>query len=229
MGKIEELPVLDRPREKALRYGLDKLSDTELLAIIIGSGYQGENVLGISENILSTYHGLLGLSHIPLLDLTKIKGIKHNRAIEIGAIFEIHKRLLIKEYEQEENEVDDEILYKKYHQILKGEKQEVLVLIIVNKRHRITYETTLYKGTENDVIFSFKDMWRELIIHQAYAFYLIHNHPNQEACPSLKDKIYTDEIFRECENIKIPMLDHIIIGENGYFSFKKMKICYISC
>ena len=229
MGKIQELPKLDRPREKALRYGLDKLSDAELLAIIVGSGFHGENVNELANRLLSTYNGLIGLSKTPVEKLKKIKGIKESKALLISALFEVHNRLLVKEKEIEEVVIDSDFLYQKYRQILKDEKQEVLFLVIVDRRDRCIYECMLYKGTETNVIFSYKDMWRELYIHQAYAFYLIHNHPRQDAIPSVKDKIFTDEINNECNRIKIPLLDHIIIGADGYFSFKKMKICYISC
>lgn len=229
MGKIQELPILERPREKALRYGLDKLSDNELLSILIGSGYQGENVNEISTRLLSTYNGLQGLSKVPLEKLKELKGIKEAKALIISSIFEVHKRLLIKEIEASDEEIDADYLYKKYRPIFQNQFQEMLVLVIVNRRNRPIYECTLYKGTENEVIFSYKDIWRELFIHQAHAFYLVHNHPNQESAPSFKDKIFTDEIFKESERIKIPILDHIIVGQNGYYSFKKMKICCFSC
>ena len=228
MGTIQELPTLDRPREKALRYGLETLSDVELLSVILASGYQGENVNELASRLISTFHGLEGLSRVPLESLKEIKGIKEAKALTISSIFEIHKRLLIKEIEATDEEIDADYLYKKYWPSLKNQFQEVLILVIVNRRNRPIYECTLYKGTEDNVIFSYKDIWRELYIHQAHAFYLVHNHPSQEAEPSFKDRIFTDEIFKESERIKIPILDHIIVGQNGYYSFKKMKICCFS-
>lgn len=229
MGRINELPIYERPREKALRFGFDQLSDAELLAIIIGSGYHGESAKEVAENLITSYNGIVELSKTPLSSLKKIKGIKELKALEIATVFELHKRLSIKENEAELEAVDSDFLYKKYRHVLKNERQEVLALVLVNRKNSIIFERTLYRGTEDDVIFSYKEIWRELLIHQAKGFYLIHNHPSQDAIPSVKDKIFTDELFLQGEKMLTPMLDHIIIGENSYYSFKKMKICYISC
>ena len=229
MGKIKELPALERPREKALRYGIDALSDVELLTVIIGKGYQGQSAAEISAQMLEQYQGLRGLSNSSLHELTSIKGIKGVKAISIAATFEICRRLNIKEMEENDEVVDGQYLYNKYHPKLSGEKQEVLIIVILNRKNKITYECTLYKGTENDLIFSYKDMWRELLLHNGKSFYLIHNHPFQEARPSRQDLIFNGEINRECKRIHVKMLDHLIIGDDGYYSLEKNEKFYISC
>ena len=101
--------------------------------------------------------------------------------------------------------------------------------MIVNRTNHILFEKILYKGTENNVVYSYKDIWRELLVHQAHAFYLVHNHPNNKAEPSMKDIIFTEEISKEAMNIKVPLRDHIIIGDDGYYSFKNTKKYQISC
>lgn len=229
MATIQELPRLDRPREKGLRYGTDTLSDAELIAIIVGNGYHGENAREIANNLLEKNNGLIGLSKCSQNDLMNYKGIKHAKALLFSAIFEIHNRLLIKELEESEQEIDSEYLYKKYRPIFSRENQENLALVTVDRKNHITFEKIIYKGTENNVVFSYKEIWRELIIHKAYMFYLIHNHPSNEAKPSTRDKVFTDELFKESNRIKIPLKDHIIIGDDGYYSFKNDKKYNISC
>lgn len=229
MGTIHDLPTLERPREKALRYGIESLSDGELLTIIIGSGYHGENASDLANKLLSTYNGLDGLSYAPIHDMSKLKGIKSDKAIKIASIFEIHKRLNVKRVEKEGEIANSDYLYKKYSPQLAEASQEVLILVLVNKRRNIIRELLLYKGTESDVVFSYKEMWRELFVHNAYGFYLIHNHPNNQANPSKKDIIFTGEIIRESQKIRIPMLDHLIIGDDGYYSFDKNKKISVSC
>ena len=187
MGTIHDLPTLERPREKALRYGIEALSDNELLALIIRSGYHGENASDLANKLISTYNGLEGLSAAPMHDVAKQKGIKSNKALLLAAIFEIHKRLNVKRVEKEGEMANSDYLYKKYSPQLVDASQEVLILVLVNKRRNIIRESLLYKGTESDVVFSYKEMWRELFIHNAYGFYLIHNHPNNQANPSKKD------------------------------------------
>ena len=229
MGTIHDLPTLERPREKALRYGIEALSDNELLALIIRSGYHGENASDLANKLISTYNGLEGLSVAPMHDVAKQKGIKSNKALLLAAIFEIHKRLNIKKVEKEGEITNSDYLYQKYSPQLVDACQEVLILVLVNKRRNIIRESLLYKGTESDVVFSYKEMWRELFIHNAYGFYLIHNHPNNQANPSKKDVIFTGEIIRESQKIRIPMLDHLIIGDDGYYSFDKNKKISVSC
>ena len=229
MGTIHDLPTLERPREKALRYGIEALSDNELLALIIRSGYHGENASDLANKLISTYNGLEGLSVAPMHDVAKQKGIKSNKALLLAAIFEIHKRLNIKKVEKEGEITNSDYLYQKYSPQLVDACQEVLILVLVNKRRNIIRELLLYKGTESDVVFSYKEMWRELFIHNAYGFYLIHNHPNNQANPSKKDVIFTGEIIRESQKIRIPMLDHLIIGDDGYYSFDKNKKISVSC
>ena len=229
MATIQELPKLDRPREKGIRYGVNTLSDSELIAIIIGKGYHGENAREVANNMLETSNGLIGLSKLSYGDFIKLKGIKEAKALLFSTIFELYNRLLIKELEEIEDEVDSDYLYRKYRSIFSKENQENLALVTVDRKNHITFEKIIYKGTENNVIFSYKEIWRELILHKAYMFYLIHNHPSNEAKPSLKDRVFTEELFKESNRIKIPLKDHIIIGDDGYYSFDKNKKISVSC
>lgn len=220
MGRIQDLPILERPREKATRYGIETLSDQELLSVVIGSGYHGGNAHEIAGKLLSSSNGLLGLSNRSYSSLLAEKGIKETRALLISAIFEIHKRINAKELEAFP-QVSTEYLYNKYHRELLGVDQEVLIIVLLDYRKRIIYETTLYKGTENNVIFSYKDIWRELYRRNAKSFYLIHNHPSHSHAPSVQDVVFTQEMFRESRRIGIPLVDHIIIGQDGFYSFQK--------
>ena len=156
-------------------------------------------------------------------ELKNIKGIKEAKALNLAAIFELHSRLSIKEKESEENEIDGDYLYNKYKEKLSTSSQENLILIVLNSRRRILREKTLYIGTENNMLFSYKDIWRELLISQGKYFYLIHNHPGKSCSPSKEDKIFTSELFLESRRIKIPMIDHLIIGNDGYYSFLDVK------
>ena len=141
MGTIQELPTLDRPRERALRYGLSSLSDTELLSLLISKGYQGNNALELASDLINNFNGLSNLSKASIPELKKIKGIKDVKAINLLAIFEIHNRLLIKEVEANQNVATIEYLVEKYRTNLVSSHQENLILIILNKNHKI-YERT---------------------------------------------------------------------------------------
>ncbi len=223
MGNIKNLPTLERPREKALRYGLDSLSDIELLTLLISSGYKDVSALEIAANLLTENNGLLALSKVPLTELKKNKGIKDAKALNLAAIFELHYRLSRKEEEINEKEITVDYLYNKYKEKLLSNNQENLVLVMLNSKMKIIHEKTLYVGTDNKIIFSYKDIWREVLNHNARYFYLVHNHPNGKKEPSDNDIFFTSELFRESKRINIPMIDHIIIGKDGYHSFNELK------
>ncbi len=220
---IKELPTLDRPREKAVRYGLESLSDVELLTLLISSGYRGSNALQLSNDLLNEYKGLKNLSKVSTSELTKFKGIKEAKALNLKAMFELHTRLTKKEMEEEEDEATSEYLFNKYKSLLENTDQEHLYLVILNSKRRIIRELRLYIGTENNMLFSYKKIWAELLKNNGKYFYLIHNHPGKTCKPSKEDTIFTSELFLESNRMKIPMIDHLIIGNDGYHSFQEAK------
>ncbi len=220
MGKIIDLPPLDRPREKAKRYGLESLSDVELIALLISKGYQGNNAYDIASELLSKAGGLVNLSKTPTNEYVKTKGIKSVKALTLAAIFELHRRLSTKEIEQEEVDASETYLYNKYKSKVASSHQENLFIIVTNSRNKIIHEKLLYSGTSNNIVFSYKDIWREIFSHNGKGFYLIHNHPDGDATPSQKDIIFTKEIYRESKRLETPLIDHLIIGERNYSSLK---------
>lgn len=222
MGKIKDLPLLERPREKAIRYGIETLSDSELLAILLGSGYRGKNVTEVANALLVKSYGLSGVSNLSFYELKKIKGIKENKALMLASVFEIHKRLNKKQIDLENKEVNCDNLYYKYKDSLSSSFQELLILVIVDKNNRSLYESVLYKGNSSRISFSLKDLYRELLSHKGKGFYLIHNHPNGEKCPSNDDILLSKKIFEETKKMHIHFLDHIIIGDDGYTSISSV-------
>ena len=221
MGAIRNLPLLDRPREKALRYGVSKLSDIELLAIVIGSGYKDNSATEIATNLLTKYGGLSGLEEASITELKKNKGIKNVRALNIAVTFEFYKRLINKTSEQNEVIIDSEYLYNKYRHVINHATQEHLFLIILNCKKKIIYETVLSKGTSDSIQLFFEDIYRELVSHNGKYYYLVHNHTNGEHTPSKEDIMTTSILSYKSKRAKIPLLDHIIISSSGYYSFQK--------
>ena len=229
MGKVKSLPVYDRPREKAIRYGLNTLSDPELIAILLGNGYQGYNVVEIATSLLSKYGGIVGLSKATFSELKQNKGIKDVKALNIATVFEIQRRLSHRISDLNDEEITSQYLYNKYKYTLLDSKTEQLVLVILNKKKKIIFETTMSSGTSENVALVFNDIYRELVLHNGTFFYMIHNHTNGSCKPSVKDKILTTDIFLRCKAVKKYMLDHIIIAEDGFYSFDKNEknmICY---
>ena len=175
----------------------------------------------MAGKLLTNCGGLKGLSRSSLNLFSEEKGIKKTKALLIAAVFEIHERLLRKDSEEKEEEISSLYLYNKYKDTLQNEEQEKIVLVILDHRKRVITEQILYKGSENNVAFSYHGIWKKLYQYNGKYFYLIHNHPLHEETPSKKDIIFTEELFRESKRIGIPMIDHIIIGEKNFYSFQK--------
>ena len=229
MAVVKELPALDRPREKAQRYGIECLSDSELLSILLAKGYQGNNAIQISSTLLNKYGGLKNLSEVPIKELKKNKGIKDAKALILAALFEIHYRLITKDAENENVDITDEYLVEKYYPTLSRCNQEILIVVLLNARRKIIFEHILYKGSSNMISINFDDIHHLLANYEARSYYLIHNHPTGDSTPSSQDILATNNLFLQSKKWHIKLLDHLIISRNDYYSFSKMKKITISC
>ena len=221
MGRIQDLSNIDKPREKALRFGIEALNDEELLALIINSGTIGHSSLDIARELLSDCHYLSELLYKPKEYFTSFKGLKEAKALKLVAALEVAKRINEKQHllEEENTLINSESLYKRYALSLDHLNQEMLVIIILNKNKQIVYEKILYQGNDANISVDFRHIIHLLVIHNAYYFYLIHNHPNNTGYPSKNDINFTEKMIRKARNINVELLDHIIITQQGYYSF----------
>jgi len=222
LSKIKELPKEQRPREKAYRYGLNSLSDDELLALIIGSGSVGFSALDLSTSLLRDFRGLNNLRNVSYQDFIKYKGLNKITALKLAAAFNLSKRITTQSINLDDTEITSEKLANKYS-YLSTDEQETLILVVLDKKKRITYETALYKGTNNNIKCSFRDIYRDILAHNGYYFYLLHNHPNGESKPSSEDIDLTNDLFIAANRIDLLLLDHIIIARDGYYSLLASK------
>ena len=221
---IKQLPSLDRPREKALHYGIEKLSDYELLAILIGSGYKEDSALDIAYQMIRESNGLFHLVQKPISDLLNIKGIKKAKAVKIIAAFEIAKRYNSQQPLDQAEEINNTFIYKRYKPLLIKTEQECVYLVILDKKKHIVHEVNLYRGNERNVPFSKNQIIREVFIHNGLYFYIVHNHPSGSLFPSEEDIVFTTDLIKQCQKVGIILLDHLIISRDGYFTFQYSEI-----
>ena len=219
MGKIQDLPKYDRPREKAKRFGIDRLSNEELIALLLGTGTKDLSVMDLSHRLLDESHGLVNLFTKPYTALLSVHGIGPGKALILSACFELSKRYDASMHLEEK--MNSDILYQRYSRELKLSDKELLVIVIVNRIGKIIYEETLYKGTDKRVECSPQEIVKKVIIHGGEGFYIIHNHPSGVVQPSSLDLATTLQIVSEANKFHINMIDHIIIGETGYWSYQK--------
>lgn len=223
---MREMPQDERPYEKCLRLGAERLSDVELLAVLLRTGTRGENAVELSRKIL--YHagesGILGIHQFNIERLKKIKGIGEVKAIQISCISELAKRLAKASYQDTVCFTEPKTIAQYYMEDLRHEKQEHMKLLMLNSKAKLLGETTISKGTVNASLITPRELFIEALQKNAVSIILLHNHPSGDPTPSKEDMLTTKRILDAGALIGIELLDHIIIGNNCYISFREEGI-----
>lgn len=217
--KMKELPLSERPYEKLELYGAEKLSNAELLAIIIKTGTKEKTVVTIAQEILKLQNGnnLRFLQDLSIEDFMKVKGIGKVKAIQLKAVAELTKRIA--------RPIDNKIKIKSAKDVadllmpeMKYEKREIAKVILLNSKNIILKITNISLGGANFACLEPKDVLSEAIKIGAPKIILVHNHPSGDATPSKSDFSLTDRLYEAAEIIGIDLLDHIVIGDGTYES-----------
>lgn len=217
---IKKLPPLERPREKARYYGIEKLSNNELLALIIGSGSKDANALMIANNLLIKANGINNLLNLSFNEFLSVNGIKEATAFRFLAINELLKRRGLND--EKTIYIHSQDIAKRYRYLIGSNNQESMHLIGVNNKSNIIFEKELYRGTKTNLISSEEEIIAICRRMGVSYFLLIHNHPSQDARPSQSDIISTNHLYIYAKKQKIILLDHIIVAnKDEYYSFKE--------
>lgn len=226
--KIKELPLSERPYEKLETYGAEKLSNAELLAIIIKTGTREESSILIAQKILNLKENtdkdnLRFLQDISLEEFKQIKGIGKVKAIQLKAICELTKRIARPINQQKKIIKSPKDIAEMLIPELRYEKRELAKVIILNSKNVVLRIIDISLGGANFACIEPKDVLAEAIKMQAPKIILIHNHPSGDATPSKNDYNVTDRIYEAAELMGIKLLDHIIIGDGVYQSLLLKK------
>ncbi|MCQ2794466.1 MAG: DNA repair protein RadC [Bacilli bacterium] len=219
---IKKLPELERPREKAKHYGINKLSNIELLALVIGSGTRDANVLMVAQDLLTKTHGIEHLLNISYQDLLKVNGIKEATALRFLAINELVKRAgqssVTSTYQSSEG------VARRYQQIIGGNNNESLYLIGLDDKGKLVKEREIYVGTNSHFVSSEEEIINYLKKEQIRFFMLVHNHPSGNVEPSKDDIIATNHLLVRAKRNNLILVDHIIVHiSGGYYSFRETQ------
>ncbi|OCB00835.1 MULTISPECIES: RadC family protein [Clostridium] len=220
--KIKDIPQNERPKEKLLTYGAESLSNSELLAIIIRTGTQGENVLQLCSRLLSELEGLNGILDASFDDIISIKGIKQGKASQILALAELFKRFRTLKAINNDIKITSP---KDLASLLMGEmnelNQEVLKVVLLNTKNIVVGIKDVFKGSLNTSVVHPREIFKQAINKNSASIIICHNHPSGDPTPSREDINITLRI-KECGNIiGIQLVDHIIIGNNKFVSLKE--------
>ena len=217
---IKELPKVERPREKLIQYGPEKLSNSELLAIILRSGTKQENVIELANKILKRFNAK-ELPNLAFADLKDYPGLGPDKACEIVACFELGKRLL-KDKKAE--------IYLKPKEIweelkdLRDHKKEHFIIFYLDSRNQEIKREIISVGSLNANLVHPREVFEPAVRHLAAQIVLAHNHPSGDPEPSKDDLEITKRLIESGKILGIEVVDHIIITKTGFISFKEKNL-----
>ncbi|MEZ4909759.1 MAG: DNA repair protein RadC [Saprospiraceae bacterium] len=210
----------DRPREKLLQKGRLSLSDSELLAIIIGSGSRGESAVDLSKRMLRDYgNSLQKLSKISIADLCKYKGIGEAKAINIVAALELSRRKQSFESTKQIIIKSSKDLFDIFYPYLSDLNHEEIWMITANVSNKVINIRNIGKGGIHKVMTDVRILIKHALDDGATRLFLGHNHPSGTLKPSKEDLQLTKQVYEAARLFNIELTDHIIIGEEDYYSF----------
>jgi DNA repair protein RadC len=229
--RIHDIPQQDRPRERLLRASPAVLSDAELVGIFINTGLPGENAVQLAQRLLIEQKGLRGLSRCSPTALKQMKGLGAAKAATLAAAFEIGRRTA-SETLKEQPLTEHSQIYDLMHQELQALNHEEMHVILLNKKYCFMHRECLFKGGLDQTLATPREILKLALIHSAYAFVLVHNHPSGDPQSSPADRAFTRKLRDIAESMDILFYDHVIIGHpsadrsKAYFSFREKGMMY---
>ena len=219
-----EYRMQNLPYEKFTTYGSKALTDSELLSIILRTGTAKTDVCRLGENVLAQTarygNGLLGLYHIPVDDLRKIPGIGQVKAIQLKALAELCTRMSQAKAKGALSFHDPYSVADYYMERLRHENVEYIFLLLLDSGLHLIEERILSKAS----LLSPREVFINAFQGKAANIMLLHNHPGGNPTPSENDLRITERVREVGQMVDIPLFDHIIIGDNSYFSFQESHL-----
>ena len=218
--KIKDLTTLDRPRERLIKYGAKALSDSELLAILLISGNNKYSVKDLASIVLKSCGGLSNLKDINYETLTKIDGIKESKACIILSCMELANRINSNVIDIRKCKLNNSsLVFEYYKNIFKDLKQEHFYCVYLDSSKKVIADKCLFKGTLNYSLVHPREVFKEAYLLSASAIICVHNHPSGNIKPSNQDIEITNNLISIGNLHGIKIVDHIIIGNDKYYSF----------
>lgn len=227
MIKFKELPNTEKPRERLVNKGKDSLSNEELLSIILKTGTKDKSVKEVSYELLNLVKDIRNLKDVSINTLTNIKGIGKVKAIELLAVIELGKRIYAEVSDNDLINCTSPInIINYFNYLFKDKKQEEFYVIFLDNKKKYISKKLLFVGSINYSIVHPREIFKEAYLYSASSIICIHNHPSGDPYPSKEDDNITKKINEIGLIHGIPLIDHIIIGKNNYYSYfenKKIK------
>lgn len=216
---IKEMQHYEKPRERLMNYGVESLSNEELLAIILKCGTKNISSKELASKILKEANGIENLKDVGIRKLSNIKGIGTVKSCQVLASLELGKRVY---YVKNKNNVkmnSTTEIFNTYKSEFDSVKQEKFCALYLDTKKNIIKFKTLFKGTLDKSTVHPREIFKEALLLSAASVIVMHNHPSGEASPSIEDIEITNTLISSGEMIGIKLIDHVIFGNNSYYSF----------
>ena len=221
---MKHLPPQMQPYEKCTAYGPGFLTDAELIACILRSGTKEYTSVALAEYLLKLRkgkEGLRGLCSLSYEELTAVSGIGRVKAIQIQCVFELAKRMSRSEAAKLLKFDEPETIANYYMEDYRHKEQEHLLLLLLDNKSNLLGEKPLFTGTVNASLVSPREIYLEALKYHAVGIILLHNHPSGDPTPSDADRRVTRKIKDAGNLLDVPLLDHIVLGDKRYVSFRE--------
>ena len=218
MYKIKELPINERPRERLLNVGVENLTDKEIIAIILKTGTKDKSVNDLAIDLLKKYN-LLDFKNLTINELTNIKGIGKVKAIELLSAIELGKRIFLRESNKLKKLENAKKIWEDSKYLFNNLKQEYFYCYYFNNKQELIEKKLIFIGTINSATTHTREIFKEAYLLSASSIVCLHNHPSNDITPSKADILFTERLIKTGEIQGIPVVDHIIVGDNSFYSF----------
>lgn len=216
----------DRPRERLITYGASTLSTSELLALILNTGVQGESVVSMSQRLMREFGSLTGLLRADLVEITRVRGIGPAGAAKIKAALEIGRRLAVAGDLDRPKIGSPEDIFQIVGIEMMVLEQEQLRVVLLDTKNQVLSVRTVYQGSANQAHVRIAELFREAVRHNAVGVILVHNHPSGDPTPSSADVSLTGEVIKAGKLLDIEVLDHVVVGHGRYVSLKRLGLAF---
>lgn len=224
---MKELSAEERPYEKCLQKGPSFLTDAELLAVILRTGSNGITSVELAREVLNCCkagNSLLGLYELSIPALMQIKGIGKVKAVQLKCIAELARRMAKATAGEGHVFQSAAAIADYYMEDFRHCHQEMVLVLMFNSKCRLLCEHLVSKGTVNQSSISPREIFLEALAHHAVYIIVLHNHPSGDASPSREDIALTERIEASGHMLGIELMDHIILGDQCYASFREMGL-----
>lgn len=223
---IREMPSEERPRERLRNYGPDALSNAELLAILLRTGSEGENVISLAQRLLKELDGLAGVGRASIGELCRVKHIGEAKAAQVIAGITLGKRINLAHPDQRTRVRSPEDVYALVGAEMALLEQEHLKVVLLNTRNQVLAVKQVYVGNVHTAIVRPAEVFRDAVREGCPSVIIVHNHPSGDPQPSSYDISLTQRLIEVGRLLDIEVLDHVVIGRKAPASLKNLGVSF---